>query len=104
MTDQLAQPGPQKTTTPATPQREQPKGMEQRRREALNALIGEQIIHLLGKPAGLLKVQVRPLWENHYRVNVLVGPDAVSARVANSYFVKADGDGNIVESTPKLAT
>jgi hypothetical protein len=102
MTDRLAQPGPQRTPEPTPPQREQPKDLEQHRREALNTLIGEQVIHLLGEPAGLLNVQVWPLWGNHYRVNVLVGTDAVSARVGNSYFVTADGNGNIVESTPKL--
>jgi hypothetical protein len=42
------------------------------------------------------------LWEDHYRVNVLVGPDAASARVANSYFLVVDGDGAIVTSTPRL--
>jgi hypothetical protein len=70
--------------------------------EALNALIAEQVVHLLGKPENLHQVQVRPLWGNYFRVNVLTGPDAASFRVANSYFLRADGDGNIVESTPKI--
>jgi hypothetical protein len=76
--------------------------MEQHKREMLNALIGEQVIHTLGQPGDLLKVQVRLLWENRYRVNVLTGGDAASARIANSYFVKADSDGTIVESTPTI--
>jgi len=42
----------------------------------------------------LHKVQVRRLWDDHYRVNVLIGEDAASAKIANSYFVEADGDGN----------
>jgi hypothetical protein len=71
-------------------------------REMLDALLGEQVIHMLGKPAGLHKVQVRRLWEGGYRVNVLVGPDAASVKIAHSYFLKVDGDGNIVESTPKI--
>lgn len=87
---------------PTTQQRGQPKDLEQHKRETLNALIGEQLIHTLGEPGHLLKVQVRLLWENWYRVNVLIGEDATSARIANSYFVKADKDGNIVESTPKI--
>jgi hypothetical protein len=70
--------------------------------EALSALIAEQVVHILGKPEGLHQVQVRPLWGNYFRVNVLTGPDAASVRVANSYFLKADGEGNIVESTPKI--
>ncbi len=83
-------------------QREQQKDMEQHKREALNALIGEQVIHTLGEPNGLHGVQVRRLWANHYRVNVYVGENAASARIADSYFVEADGDGNIVASTPKI--
>ena len=71
--------------------------------ECRNTLIGEQVIHTLGQPDGLQRVQVRPLWEDHYRVNVLVGADAASAMIAHSYFVEADADGNIIESTPKIA-
>jgi hypothetical protein len=71
-------------------------------REALRALIGEQVMHTLGKPDDLLGVQVRELWEDHYRVNVLVGVDPAFVRVADSYFVVADGEGNIVASTPKV--
>jgi hypothetical protein len=51
----------------------------------VNALIGDQVIHTLGKPGELLRVQVRRLWENYYRVNVVVGPDAPSVKVANSF-------------------
>ena len=68
----------------------------------LNALVGEQVLHALGEPSDLLRVQVRPLWEDTYRVNVFVGVNAASARVANSYFVVTDGDGNVLESTPQV--
>jgi predicted NBD/HSP70 family sugar kinase len=88
-------------------EREQKEQEQQKNRaedlcEALNALIAEQVVHLLGKPENLHLVQVRQLWENYFRVNVLIGPDAASVRVANSYFLKADREGNIVESTPKI--
>jgi hypothetical protein len=85
-----------------TLQSEQHEDLKQHKRETLNALIGEQVIHTLGAPGDLLRVQVRRLWKNHYRVNIFIGPDAASARIANSYFLQADGDGNIVESTPKI--
>jgi hypothetical protein len=87
---------------PTTTQREQRKDMEQHQRETLSALLGEQVIHALGAPDDLRQVQVRWLWENHFRVNVFLGADAASARIANSYFVEADSNGNIVTSTPKL--
>jgi hypothetical protein len=87
---------------PQTKQGEQHIGLEQNKREALNAVIREQVLHILGEPGELLQTQVRLLWENSYRVNVLVGCDVASAKVANSYFVKTDSDGNIVESSPKI--
>jgi hypothetical protein len=81
---------------------EHTKNRKEDLRETLSALLAEQVVHILGEPKDLHKVQVRPLWGNYFRVNVLVGKDASSVRVANSYFLKADGDGNIVESTPKI--
>ena len=87
---------------PTTQQREEHKCMERDEREMLNALIGEQVLHTLGTPSRLLKVQVRRLWEHYYRVNVLIGADAASAKVANSYFVETDGHGHIAASTPQI--
>ncbi len=78
------------------------KHIEQDKREMLSALIREQVLYTLGSPTGLLKVQVRPVGGNNYRVNVLVGPNAASAKVANSYFVQADADGKITGSTPRI--
>ena len=89
---------------PTTPEREQQKNLEQHQRETMSALVGEQVIHTLGRPGRLFKVQVRPLWENNYRVNILIGEEAVSARIANSFFVEADGDGNIAKTTPQITT
>jgi hypothetical protein len=64
--------------------------------------MGEQVMRALGQPGSLYQVQVRPLWEDHYRVNVFVGVDAASATVAHSYFLVADRDGKIVASTPQI--
>ena len=87
---------------PATEPAEKDKKLENRKSDTLNGLIGAQVIRTLGKPDGLHDLQVRRLWQDHYRVNVFIGPDAASARIANSYFVKSDSDGNIVTSTPKI--
>src|SRR2546430_1912890 len=75
---------------------------EQAGSEALNALIGQEVLRALGGPADLLRVQVRQVWEDHYRVNVFVGASAASARVAHSFFLGADGNGTILASTPKI--
>ena len=72
-------------------------------RDNLKALLGEQVLHALGTPRDLLRVQVCLVWQQHYRVNVLVGADITSARVAHSYFVEADCDGNIARAVPKIA-
>jgi hypothetical protein len=70
--------------------------------ERIRNRIEGQVLQALGKPSGLRAVDVRPLWERHYRVNVLVGRDVTSVTVAHSYFLEADGTGDIVETTPKI--
>ena len=102
MTVEHAQPRPPRTSRAVTKQRDPQAEIERHKQELLNALIGEQVIHTLGEPDRLLKVSVRPLWANVYRVNVFVGPDAASARIANSYFLNVDGDGKIAASTPRI--
>jgi hypothetical protein len=82
--------------------RNQQEELDRHTRDARDAFVAEQVIHILGKPSGLQKVQVRQIGEWGYRVNILIGPDAVAAKVAQSYFLKVDDDGNIVESTPKI--
>ena len=85
-----------------TEQSEQGEDLKQHKLETLIALIREQVMHSLGAPDNLIRVQVRRLWKNYYRVNIFVGADATSARIANSYFLQADSDGNIVQSIPKI--
>jgi hypothetical protein len=83
---------------------EQPKEnkMEHDERETLSDLIREQVIHALGKPMDLRSVQVRKVWDDHYRVNVIVGVNAGSVRVANSYFLVIDSDGSLITATPTI--
>jgi hypothetical protein len=85
---------------PTKQQHEQDAELEKQERQQLSALIGKQVMRTLGQPRGFHQVQVRKLWEDHYRVNILVGVDASSVKVAHSYFLEIDGDGNIVASTP----
>jgi hypothetical protein len=70
--------------------------------DRLGDLIGEQALHALGRPPDLLRLQVCRLWTGHYRVNVLRGTDMASARVAHSYFLTADAEGNITASVPAI--
>jgi hypothetical protein len=47
-------------------------------------------------------VQVRRLWGDRYRVNVLVGRDATSTTIAHSFFVVVDEAGNIDTTSPEI--
>ena len=71
-------------------------------RQQLRAAIGKRVLDALGQPGDLLGTQVRSLWQDHYRVNVFVGGDAASAKIAHSYFLVVDGEGTIIASTPKI--
>lgn len=93
-----------------TAKQDEPRRAEQPRaehatREAglLEAVVRDNVLSDLGRPTGLLRVQVSPVGGGQFRVNVFVGPDAASARVAHSYFVKADGNGKILTSCPAVA-
>src|SRR4051812_35619474 len=56
---------------------------EQPKLDPSDALVGEQVIHSLGKPPHLLRVQSRRLWAGFYRVNVFVGESTACAKVSN---------------------
>ena len=82
---------------------EQPKDeIKREKREAFNNLIREQVIHALGTPFNLRSVQVRKVWDDHYRVNILVNVGAGTVRVANSFFLVTDSDGCLTTATPKI--
>jgi hypothetical protein len=86
-----------------TTQQGQRQAQERQEGQRLNAVIAKRVMSTLGRPDDFQRVQVRPLWQDHYRVNVLVGVDAASVKVAHSYFLVAEGDGNITASTPPLS-
>src|SRR2546430_14787578 len=84
------------------PQEERQADPDKQERQQMNAKIGGHVMHTLGQPGDLHGVQIRRLWKDHYRVNILVGVDAASAKVAHSYFLVADSDGNILAATPTI--
>ena len=75
---------------------------EKQSHQQLRRVIGEQVMRILGQPSALQIVQVRKLWDDHYRVNVIVGANAACAKVAHSYFLVTNSEGNIIASTPKV--
>ena len=80
----------------------QQRALDKEERDRFAAVIRNRVMHTLGQPGDLHLVQVRHLWEDCYRVNVIVGADTPSAKVLHSYFLVVDLDGNIIESTPKI--
>jgi hypothetical protein len=85
---------------PTKQQEELPADAEKPGRPQVGALITKNVLRSLGQPGDLLRVQVRTLWGDYFRVNVLVGPDPASVKIAHSFFLRADDVGNIVSSTP----
>jgi hypothetical protein len=85
-----------------TQQRDWDEDLRRDMGDTLNDLIGEQVVHSLGTPDDLLKVQVRQVGSDRYRVNVFVGKDVTSGRIADSFFLTADDEGNILTSSPKI--
>jgi hypothetical protein len=86
---------------PATQPDAKPAPRE-RDREHLNAVIGTHVLKALGQPGDRFRVVVKRLWDDHYRVNVLVGSDVTTTTIAHSYFLVADGDGNVSGATPVI--
>jgi hypothetical protein len=92
-----------KPTKPTNPQPALDEDLRRAVSGSLTDLIRRQVVRTLGSPVNLLGVHVRPLWDDRYRVNVVVGKDITTSRVANSFFLVADGDGNILRSSPEIA-
>ncbi len=89
----------------ATKQQEkqpEPEQQDQQERQRILSLIARNVTLGLGQPIDFIRMQVRPLWDDYFRVNVLVGPNVSSVKVAHSYFLHADGAGNILSANPKI--
>lgn len=71
--------------------------------EQRSTQIGVEVMRQLGQPEALRRVDVRQLWSCHYRVNVLVGESNATARVAHSFFLVTDEDGNVLRAEPELS-
>jgi hypothetical protein len=67
------------------------------------AVVRDNVMGELGRPAELHRVQVTWVWGDNYRVNVFVGLDVASFTIAHSYFLLADRDGKILTCCPPIA-
>ncbi len=93
---------PKKTPLPTTEQTDRDEHIDRQTANNWNFFIAEQVVQFLGSPTDLLKVQVRPVGSDRYRVNVVVGKDFNSARIVDSFFLTADDAGKILKSSPEI--
>lgn len=60
-------------------------------------LIAERVLYQLGEPGNLFRVDVKHLWRNHFRVNVLIHAASPTlnkgVEVSDSFFVTLADDG-----------
>jgi hypothetical protein len=90
-------------TMPTIEQSTQQADPAKRAPEQRNGIILVQLMKALGRPTALYRVEVRHLWDNHYRANVFVGTAVTSVRIAHSFFLRIDEDDNIVASMPSIS-
>jgi hypothetical protein len=93
---------PKSTALPMSPQGEPDAASKKNATQLRQAAVRAGILKGLGLPAQLFRLDVLPLWGNHFRVNVVTGPDASAVQIPNSFFVTTDDSGNIVGSTPSI--
>lgn len=67
------------------------------------AAIAAFVLGALGEPPAFRRITVVKVWGDRFRVNVQTGDDAVSSRVAHSFFVTADEAGQLIGSDPPIA-
>lgn len=101
MSTEPTNPKPQRSPT-AAQQNELDLDLERRKRDMLNDVVRKQVVRSLGSPDGLLKVQVVPIGQDRYRVNVFVGKTVTSGRIADSFFLSTDEEGTILTSSPEI--
>ena len=65
-------------------------------------MISRNVMAALGRPGDLFRVTVRQVTGDNYRVNVITGTDASSTRIAHSFYVTADKEGNVTGSIPTI--
>jgi hypothetical protein len=83
---------------PGEPEADMPAHSGRKREDVIR--VG--VLAALGRPAGLYRVAVMPLWDNNFRVNVVTGDETAGVLIPNSYFVKADDVGKILGSEPPI--
>ena len=94
-----------KTKRPKKVKKEELK-KEEPKQPDFSPVIRDAVLERLGKPKDFWKVDVKPLWENRFRVNVWteeMGRIGPTHRIVDSFFIIASPEGGIVESRPQIS-
>lgn len=83
-------------------QASEPQEKKAQDQDRLKTAIRSHVLNALGRPNRLSRVEVRALWDDYYRVNVLAGENPGCIIIVHSYFIEADEQGNILQSQPPL--
>ena len=86
----------------------EPEQVKEQDAEVLDA-IGQQIMDKLGTPDRFYRIDVNPLWDTKFRVNVYCeeGESRTifkSFRITDSFFVVTSPEGGILRSIPEIET
>ena len=65
--------------------------------------VARNLLNRLGMPPRLYRVVVRRVGYLKYRANVFVGAGSGISRVAHSFFIHVDTEGQIIDSSPTIS-
>jgi hypothetical protein len=85
-----------------TPKAEKPTELRVQESGPREAVVGKCVMFDLGRPADLNRIQAKCVWGDYYRVNIFVGENIASSKIAHSFFVKADENGKILSCSPPI--
>ena len=71
--------------------------------DSLEAEIARNVLDILGIPPRLYRVVVRRVGDFKYRANVFIGAGAGISRVAHSFFLDVDAEGQVIASSPAIS-
>tara|TARA_Y100000310_G_C20464384_1_gene706908 strand:- start:555 stop:866 length:312 start_codon:yes stop_codon:yes gene_type:complete len=98
-----------KPTKPSKSKKQSHQQVEGVNKEEIKSFIEEQVINKLGKPKNLNFIKTGNVFDNRWRVDVWCYYDSANtmmptqcSKIFHSYFIHADEDGKIINSSPEI--
>lgn len=88
------------------PDKSEKESKEELQEKKTKAIIEKYILDNLGRPKNYYQTQVKPLWANFYRVNIVIAIKekesmVVEYSISDSFFMKLE-EGEVVTCEPKI--